>query len=467
MQRPTHFHRTVATIKWIATISWVVGFSHILAHAQQTPVASPPPVSVASLESRNAAERFSFKAVDLEIKQALALFAESNGLNIIPNQDIQGSVTVSFTDLPLDLAMEALLDAHGYYFTKDNDLIRVRNFQTRIFNIDYINTVRTGAGSNDVQFSSRGGTDQQGSSMSVSANSTIDFWQTVRDQLESMVSPEGSYTVNSLAGVVSVTERYARMGQIASVLERVSKSVVRQVELEVEIYEVSISESEQLGIDWDVVSNSLASEFSGRLTVPSSAVSSGFEGNTLVIEHSPNDNRFIIEALQQQGDLKVLSKPKLRTLNNQPAVIRVGQDLPVFRQTVTQAPGDPPLISIEEEIVNITIGTVLSITPQISLDGMITLDVSPAVSRLIRNEISAVTGASAPVIDVRQASSIVRVQSGSTVILGGLVQTQDNSVIRKIPFFGDIPLVGKAFRGHRETTVNNELVIILRPTITE
>lgn len=466
MRSTSSFHLMSNPIAILATISVLLLASPLAAQSSATFV-SDESSQANALESSNEDELFSFKAVDMEIKQALALFAEANDLNIIPDRDIEGYLTVSFKNLPLDLAMDALLDAHGYYFTKKRGLIRVMNFQTRIFNIDYINTIRSGAGSNDIQFSSGGGVSEQGSTMRVSADSTIDFWKSLSDQLTGMISPDGSFTVNSLAGVVSVTERYSKMDQIAAVLEQVSDSVVRQVELEVEIYEVTLNNSQQLGINWDVVSNSLASNFSGRLIIPSSSISNGFEGNTMIIEHTPNSNSFIIEALDQQGDVKVLSKPKLRTLNNQPAVIRVGQDVPIFRQIVTQSPGNPPILTTQEEIENITVGTVLSITPQISASGMITLDVSPAVSRLIRNEISAVTGASAPVVDVRQASSIVRLRDGSTVILGGLVQTETKQTVRKIPLLGDIPLLGKAFQGYRSTTMNNELVIILTPRITD
>lgn len=413
---------------------------------------------------------FSFKAVNVELQQALAMFAEANDLNIIPDRDILGSITVSFKNLPLDLAMDALLDAHGYYFTKKGNLIRVRNFQTRIFDIDYISSVRVSAGSSETQFSSGNGSEEQGSSMSVTADSTIDFWKSLSDQIAAVVTTEGSFTVNGLAGVVSVTERYAKMDDIAAIIERVSQSVVRQVELEVEIYEVTISDSEQLGINWNAIARKLDTELTGSLIIPSAAIGGTFEGNTFTASWTNSDDpadNILINALAQQGDVKVLSKPKLRTLNNQPAVIRVGQDIPVFRQTVSQSTGDNPIIATNEDIINITVGTILSITPQISANGMITLDVSPAVSRFIRNEISAVTGASAPVIDVRQASSIVRVRDGATVVLGGLVQTQTSKTLRKVPFVGDIPLIGKAFRGYRETTFNSELVIILTPRISE
>lgn len=446
----------------------------------QTNFVSNEAARSSQLDTEDSQQRFSFKAVNIDLQQALATFAEANSLNIIPDQDILGTITVSFKDLPLDLAMDALIDAHGYYFTKKGNLIRVRNFQTRIFEIDYINTIRSGAGSNDIQFSSGGGDSEQGTTMRVSADSTIDFWKSITDQLTGIVSEQGSFTVNSLAGIVSVTERYAKMADISAIIERVSESVVRQVELEVEIYEVSISDSEQLGINWEAVSNILDTNFTGSLVIPSASVGSNFEGNTFTASWAdPNSlvpdgegnlvpaNKALLAALAQQGNVKVLSKPKLRTLNNQPSVIRVGQDIPVFRQTVTQSPGNPPILTTQEEIENITVGTILSITPQISSNGMITLDVSPAVSRFIRNEISAVTGASAPVIEIRQASSIVRIRDGNTVVLGGLVQTQTTETLRKVPFIGDIPFFGKLFRGYRNASVNNELVIILKPTIAE
>src|SRR4029077_18864327 len=111
----------------------------------------------------------------------------------------------------------------------------------------------------------------------------------------------------------------------------------------------------------------------------------------------------VLNALSQQGTLKVVSKPRLRTLNNQPAVVRVGQDIPIFSTQVTQSPGSPPVITTNETVQTITVGTVLSITPQVSSDGYITLDVTPAVSRLVSTQTSASGNTSAPVIDIRQA----------------------------------------------------------------
>ena len=137
----------------------------------------------------------------------------------------------------------------------------------------------------------------------------------------------------------------------------------------------------------------------------------------------------------------------------------------MFFQTITTTPSNPPVITTNEEVKIVTIGTVLSVTPQVSAEGVITLDISPAVSRLVRNEISAVTGASAPIIDIRQASSIVRIRDGDTIVMGGLVQDGSTETVRKIPILGDIPIVGRAFTGTFSTEDKTELVIFLTPRI--
>jgi type II secretory pathway component GspD/PulD (secretin) len=152
-------------------------------------------------------------------------------------------------------------------------------------------------------------------------------------------------------------------------------------------------------------------------------------------------------------------------LNNQPSVVRVGQDIPVFVRQVTQSPGNPPVITTNESIQTITVGTVLSITPQVSSSGLITLDVTPAVSRLVRTETSATGQTNAPVIDIRQASSIIRVRDGATVVMGGLVQDSSSTTRRKIPVLGDIPLLGKAFSGNYESSERTELIFFITPRV--
>ena len=309
---------------------------------------------------------FSFRADAVPIKQALALFARANNLNIVPDLDVEGDVTVEFCELPLDLAMQALLDANGYYFVQDGRLLRVRNRETRMFQIDYIHVTRSGQGSNAVQISSGGSSSggssgsgasgsssasSEGSTMTVTNSSTINFWGDLAEQLKSLGSESGSFTINSLAGTVLVRDRHRNIEAVAEYIARITQNIVRQVDLEVEIYEVALNNSFQLGVNWTKVSQSLDTTFStipGQLSIPSSGgliVQNPIYGGTppatgIQIQHQRGGVTAILDALKQQGDLKIVSKPRLRTLNNQPAVVRVGQDLPVFITKTTQSTGD-------------------------------------------------------------------------------------------------------------------------------
>jgi Type II secretory pathway, component PulD len=429
---------------------------------------------------------FSFRAEGVPIKQALALFARANNLNIIPDLDVEGEVTVDFRDLPLEYAMRALLEANGYYFVREGRLIRVRNRETRVFQIDYIQATRAGQGSNAVQISSGGisssggggsnsGNGNEGSTMTVTNTSTINFWGDLGDQLKTLVSATGSYTINPLAGTVMVSDRHLNVELIAEYIRTVTNNVVRQIDLEVEIYELALNDAFQLGVNWQAVSNrldSVVSSMPGTIGIPGDG---GLIINTPLYGpavpptgvraiHQRGDFTAVIDALKQQGELTVVSKPRLRTLNNQPAVVRVGQDIPIFLLNITQSPGTPPVITETETLQTITVGTVLSITPQVSGDGLITLDITPAVSRLVRMETSP-RGNTAPVIDIRQASSIVRVRDGATIVMGGLVQDTTATTRRKVPLLGDIPLVGKAFSGKYESKQRTELVFFLTPRI--
>ena len=434
---------------------------------------------------------FSFRADAVPMKQALALFARANHLNIVCDLDVEGEVTVEFRDLPLDQAMNALLEANGYYFVQDGRLLRVRNRETRLFQIDYIHVTRSGQGSNAVQISSGGsansgggsagssggtGGANEGSTMTVTNTSTINFWGDLAEQLKSFVSETGSFTINSLSGTVVVRDRHRNVEAVAEYLAHVSRNIVRQVDLEVEIYEVALNDNFQLGVNWEKVSQDLDTTFStlpGQLGLPSAGgliiQSPVFGGKNpaagIRIAHQRGSVTAVLDALKQQGNLKVVSKPRLRTLNNQPAVVRVGQDLPVFVTQTTQSPGSPPVISTNESIQTITVGTVLSITPQIAADGLVTLDITPAVSRLVGTATSATGNTDAPVIDIRQASSIVRVRDGAMVIMGGLVQDSSSTTQRKVPLLGDIPVLGKAFSAKSTLKERTELVFFVTPRV--
>jgi type II secretory pathway component GspD/PulD (secretin) len=179
----------------------------------------------------------------------------------------------------------------------------------------------------------------------------------------------------------------------------------------------------------------------------------------------------VIQALQQQGEVKTVAQPRLRALNNQTAFIKVGEDRPFFRlqqATTLQQPGISTSYNQTQEtfsISTITIGTILAVTPQIDDARMITLDVLPAITRLQAIVMSPDGRQTAPVTEVKQASTIVRLRDGETAIIGGLISEETGDTTRAVPVLGKMPLVGGAFRSTGKIRARTELVIFLTPRL--
>jgi type II secretory pathway component GspD/PulD (secretin) len=152
------------------------------------------------------------------------------------------------------------------------------------------------------------------------------------------------------------------------------------------------------------------------------------------------------------------------TLNNQPALIKVATDQPFFTSTVSQGTAGTGNI-VTEQVRSVTVGLVLSVTPQISEDGWIMLDVTPIISRLREIVDSPQETANAPVLDVKQSSGLVRLKDGEMVIIGGLIQEESSDTERKVPILGDIPYLGRLFKGTYTVKSKSELVIFLSPKI--
>ena len=162
---------------------------------------------------------YSFRAQKMPIRDALALFARSNKLNVVVGPDIQGKITVSFHDLSLDRALAALLEIHGYYWKREGTLILIHRLETRVFHLDYIRLVRGGRGRNKAQITSgSSGSGPQGATSShdageITVNQRVEnkFWEELETQLTSMMSEEGRLVINRLSGTIQVTDRRPRM----------------------------------------------------------------------------------------------------------------------------------------------------------------------------------------------------------------------------------------------------------------
>lgn len=419
-------------------------------------------------KSRADAKRFSFRAQDMPLADALRLFSRVNNLNIVVGPGIDGMVTVDFQGLNLEKAMAALLDMHGYYWEKDGELIVVRRLETRIFTLDYIRLERSGKGRNKAQVTSGSGRSggQDAGEVVLSQQDQIKFWEEIETQINALLSTEGRFVVNRLSGTIHVTDLHRRVHEVAKFLASIRNSLYRQVEIQAKIYEVTLRDDYSLGLDWsqidlDTIPKGGFLDLANIVTQPAG----GFVARAATATFSFSDGNFraVIQALQEQGDVQVVSQPRILTLNNQPALIKVGTDQSFFISTTTQGVAGAGNL-ITEQVRTVTSGLVLSVTPQISRDGWIMMDVSPILTRLTA-QVESVNGSTAPILDVKQSGGLVRVRNGQMVIIGGLIQDQVSTTERKVPFLGDIPLVGWLFTGTYQAQQKTELVIFLMPRI--
>lgn len=491
------------------------------------PTAPATPPAAAATDAMQGKTLYSFQATDLDLRSALASFARANNLNIVPDNDVAGTVTLDVRDLPLDLMMRALLEASDCTWNQEGGLIRVHSSETRTFNIDYLRLSRKGVGQSAAMLASgtsggamggggggmgggssggagaggngggNGAVSYGGSSVNLTADNPIDFWKEMQEELGFILTDLGKRTlsINRTAGIIQVTDRPSALHRVETYLSGVEKSVHRQVDLEAKIYDVTLSDQFQFGIDWVHVAEAYGGMLGfGGSTLPVAAGGAQLQNsavaglNNTIGSTTPGANlstlvfrnfntAAAVNALQLQGNVEVISKPRVRTLNNQTALIKVGEDVPFFNTSTTFLPGvsQGTSTTVAQTMVNsITVGTILSITPQISESDWISLDISPTLTRL--NAVVPFSGgtgdssggssaATAPDLDTKQASTLVRVHDGTTIVLGGLIQTQNVKNQKKVPLLGDIPLLGKLFTGTFEFKEKKELVIFVTPRI--
>jgi len=479
----------------------------------QVMLANPPPEANADLESHTRGKMIrQFRADGLDLKTALALFASENDLNIVPDNDVIGMVTLEVHNLPLNQMMQALLEAADCAWEEEDGLIRVRNTETRTFAVDYLRLTRGGTGNSSATLNPAtagnssgggggsgggssgssgggGGGGSGGSTVNLVSDNDTDFWTELRAELGFILTPAGlkSLAINKMAGIIQITDRPSALKRVEHYLEATEQSANRQVDVETKIYDVTLNNQFQFGIDWNHVAAAYGGSLGfGTATLPTAigSASTGL-GNSAIgglnttpaINGSGSPTTLVfknlntaaaVTALQTQGRVEVVAAPRIRTLNNQTAMVKVGQELPFFSvTTINSQSSSGNQVTSGDTITTVTIGTILSITPQISQDGWIAMDISPVLTSLEAIETSPNGSATAPQLTDKQASTLVRVRDGTTVVLGGLIQTEKDQNANKVPLLGDIPLLGQLFTGTYHAKAKSELVIFVTPHIVD
>jgi len=428
---------------------------------------------------------YSFTAKGLPVVDALALFGRLNQLNIVPDPDVSGVVTVDFRGLTLDKAMEAILESLGAYAEEDGGLIRVRGMETKIFTVDYLRLKRSGKTSFETDLSSGnnataggGGGGGSGSSGKVTVDSSdeVDVWKEMESQLKTLVSPQGKIAVNSLAGTILVTDRKKNLDNVGNYLTILTTRLNRQVDLDVRVLDVTFTDDRLFSINWTEVVKKVGNTTltAAALLTPGAIPTTVFPGlgsglPSLAITNTTMD--ILIRAVEDQGLVRVASQPRVRALNHQPSVIKVVKQDPFFTQqsnVLQSTSGNAQGNNVQVDSVET--GTVLSITPQISDNEKITMEILPSVTVLTGTATfpeGSTTNAqsTAPKLTAKQASTVVRVNDRDTVAMGGFIEDQVVQTRKKIPILGDIPLMGTLFTGMADGKIRREMVFLVSPTI--
>ncbi|MDQ6718807.1 MAG: secretin N-terminal domain-containing protein, partial [Gemmatimonadota bacterium] len=468
-------------------------------------------------------------AGDKDLPIVLRGLAESFGLNFQIDANVHGNVQTRLQDVTLEQALDAIVLPQGYSYTIDNGVLRVgvARVQTKIFSLDYValsrftstsTTVqrRIGGGSAGVSsggvtpgISGGGGGGGSNGVDLISSTSVTNLWDEIKVALVALVfdaaagrAPGDSSTgsvingasgnvgvqpgigggggavaysrvdadgrrliINPIAGTVVVTASPAKLAEVATFMNAFEGSVQRQVLIEAKIVEVRLNNDFQFGIDWTRVAQN------DKLGLGIQSVTGGGTGTVqFTLGGGGTKINLVLHALQSQGNVSVLSSPRVSAMNNIRATFNVTTDQVFFNVASNQTITQNGIIGTTQQVTPqiISVGIVLDVLPQISADNTITMNIRPHITSILdfaTFRLDNGTELKVPNVENRETDTIVRARSGETIVIGGLTQNRIENTQTGVPGLQNIPLVGGLFKGKTSTTSKSELVIFLTPTI--
>lgn len=497
-----------------------------------------PPLQIEMPKAVNDAElRFDLSVVKAPAAQVFMALVSGTRYSMLLPPELSGNITVNLKDVTIKEALDTIRELYGYEYKVQGTRIFIQSntLQSRVFQINYLSARRQGNSSLSVtsgsmmgsggtttgpttgtpqpiaqptaqtptQASQQGGMSggvqaSSGGSSRISTSSDSDFWRDLTTALTAIVgTAEGRQVIiNSMSGVVVVRAFPAEMRNVESYLKATQLVVERQVMIEAKIIEVTLSNAAQSGINWaafKTINN--VSTMTGSLASGSTLkTDANFQAGNASVEVvpgaiksvTPMGNGFIglafqtanfaavINFLETQGDVAVLSSPRIATLNNQKALLKVGTD-EMFITNIsggtagtTAVAGTAPSLTMQPFFSGIS----LDVTPQIDDEGNIILHVHPAVSNVAEKvkvvDLGTVGGTlNLPLAasSINETDSIVRVQDGNIVAIGGLMRQSQSQKRSGLPGTASGSVLDGLFGQRSSSFDKSEMVILMKPTI--
>ena len=405
-----------------------------------------PPLPVTELDDRlRTADLDGPRRISLTISRPmplpdlLLLLVNGTPLSLVNDEAVDGTFVGDLKDLTMRQALEAVLFPRGLDYDVQGTLIRVfpHRASTRLFDVNYLNVRRTW------QRGIRSATSVDGrqiSAVDLTASSDNDLFDELGKGVQALLSASGRAHVDRAAGLVQVTDFADRLDQVGVYVEAVQLRVMRQVRIEAHVFDVAFGEGGAAAIDWKAVA----------LRTGAGTRSSGGHGAAGL---TVTDIDVLKKAIAEQGAVTMIAAPQVVAMNNEPAVMRVGSETVYFESASTIQDSGRQRATKPGAVLE---GLTLTVTAQISADGLLLLNVSPTYASRA-GQSKSVDGETFPVLRINEADMMVRVRDGETVVLSGFL---DNREATKATAG-----LAATLDTQPRTTVKSELVILLTPSI--
>lgn len=466
-----------------------------------------------SLEASNCNDRaLSITTIEtISIKEILDQLSSECGFSVVikagdkdATQTLLNTVSsLNIKNLSLHEIFNILLSQNDLIYSFRKNILSISSVDTRIFKVDYITSIREGravvkasADSAPIQLdditNTNTNTDTKNQENIIETTEKFDFWERMATEIEAIMNNgKESFkaplpVVNSNAGLVSVTGTKAQLERVDEYISKLNKSLKKQVMIDVRIVSVELNNEYQRGVDWSKFDLSFNSYLNGNQNTPSqftfgrwndthtawdiitpsmNPIRGGF-----ILQGAVNINlEGVINFLDTTGTTRVVSSPKIMTMNNQQALISVGDN--INYQVINTIIGtETRTESVNVKQYSTFIGILLNLLPEVSDDGKIMLRINPSLNTFKYEEDNrrqTDPRSIAPDTLQKKLSSVVHINSGDTVVLGGLISQESSDGTTKVPGLGDIPVLGYLFKSEKKILRNTELVFIITPRIVD
>lgn len=471
----------------------------------------PLTVDMPKINGKPLESKFDVTVNNTPASQVFLAIVSGTRYSMMVHPDVGGNISVNLKDVTVFEALEAIRELYGYEYKMDGSRIYIQpiSMQTRLFQVNYLTGERKGTSSlrvsggsvSDATSSTAGATPATGTrgldSSKVTMTSSADFWEELSKSLTAIVGNEKgrSVVISPMSGVIVVRAMPDELRNVTAYLKASQISIERQVILEAKIVEVQLNDSFQSGVNWGAFKNNPNSHTSVGQISPSASLSMSGAITNGAITSTPGTNlslaglagqatgslfglafqtsnfAALLSFLESQGNVHVLSSPRIATLNNQKAVLKVGTD-EFFVTEMTS--GTPPTTTTAGTPATLKVqpffsGIALDVTPRIDENNQIILHVHPSVSQVNTVNKSVDLGGTTGSVNLPLASSsisetdsIVRAHDGQIVAIGGLMRQatyDDQSGLPGLPKF--------IFGQTSKRTEKRELVILIKPTVVD